>query len=78
MCASTGGIGLEARLYDSAARRVFAVRDEGDLLKLLRFVNSSKVCCAIVSWDLLGRFAIDVLRVSSITIHDCLKVLLTL
>lgn len=24
MCASTGGIGLEARLYDSAARRMFA------------------------------------------------------
>jgi hypothetical protein len=28
ICASTGGIGLEARLYDSAARRVFTVRRE--------------------------------------------------
>jgi hypothetical protein len=45
-CASTGGIGLEARLYDSVARRVFAVRDRRDLLKLLRFVNSSKMSAA--------------------------------
>ena len=28
LCASTGGIGLEARLYDSAALEVFAVREK--------------------------------------------------
>jgi hypothetical protein len=52
LCASTGGIGLEARLYDSVARRVFAVRVRRDLLKLLRFVNSSRIAgCCIAKFD---------------------------
>jgi hypothetical protein len=38
MCASTDGICLKARLYDSAARRVFAVRKR-------RFAEAVEAAC---------------------------------
>jgi hypothetical protein len=51
-------------IVDSAARKVFAVREKRGSSELLRLVDSIKDV-----WH-LGKFAIDVPRVSSITIAE--------